>query len=287
MLMSANYALSGKLAWTPGGTGVAFGRMLQDGIVTQYLREHCGQEKLKLCPYRNELPATADRFLWGNSMFNKLGRFDGLNDEMGYIVTRSLADYPAWQAEAAIAATARQLVDVATGEGISDGWLGHTYGIMQRYIPSQIKPMRAAHQQLAHINFSAVNRVHVPVALISMLLVAIMFAVALLRRRFDDLALLAATVSFALLGNALICGVISGPHDRYGARMAWIATLTVLLAAARYLNDDAETEEALFASQQKIGDACLVDLVADRAHVVAVGDVEHLRSRNEAAKRRS
>ena len=37
MLLSANFALSGQLAWTPGGYGVAFGRMLQDGIVKQYL----------------------------------------------------------------------------------------------------------------------------------------------------------------------------------------------------------------------------------------------------------
>ena len=101
MLLAANFALSGQLAWTPGGSGVAFGRMLQDGIVTRYLRDHCPQAKLKLCPYRNELPATADEFLWGNSMFNELGRFQGMNDEMGFIVTHSLAEYPLWQAEAA------------------------------------------------------------------------------------------------------------------------------------------------------------------------------------------
>ena len=35
MLLAANYALSGQLAWTPGGVGVAFGRMLQDGIVAK------------------------------------------------------------------------------------------------------------------------------------------------------------------------------------------------------------------------------------------------------------
>jgi hypothetical protein len=32
--------------------------------------------------------------------------------------------------------------------------------------------------------------------------------------------------------------VISGPHDRYGARMAWIATFTVLIAALRQFADD-------------------------------------------------
>src|ERR1700751_1448812 len=84
MLLAANYGLSGQLAWTPGGGGVAFGRMLQDGIVAKYLNEHCGKEQLKLCPYRNELPATADDFLWGSSMFNTLGRFQGMDDEMGH-----------------------------------------------------------------------------------------------------------------------------------------------------------------------------------------------------------
>jgi hypothetical protein len=241
MLLAANAALSGQFAWTPGGVGVAFGRMLQDGIVAKYLNDHCGHEKLKLCPYRNALPATADDFLWGNSMFNTLGRFQGLGDEMEHIAIRSVADYPAWQAEAALVATTEQLVHVATGEG-TNGWLPHTYGIIAQYIPSQIKAMRAAHQQHWDINFAAVNRLHVPVALGSILMVFAIFARALWRRKFDDLALLAATVSFALLGNAIICGVISGPHDRYGARLVWIATLTVLLAAAQSFGDDDEPE---------------------------------------------
>ena len=54
------------------------------------------------------------------------------------------------------------------------------------------------------------------------------------RRPLDDITLLAGTVSFALLGNAFICAVISGPHDRYGARMAWLATMVVLIAAIRH-----------------------------------------------------
>jgi hypothetical protein len=242
MLLAANFALSGQLAWTPGGYGVAFGRMLQDGIVARYLGDHCPQAQLKLCPYRDELPATADAFLWGNSMFNTLGRFKGMNDEMGFIALHSLAEYPLWQAEAAIAATAQQLVHVATGEG-SSGWIPHTYGIIERYIPSQIKPMRAARQQHWDINFAAVNWIHVPVALLSMLAVFGIFASAIWRRRIDDLTLLAATVSFALLGNAFICGVISGPHDRYGARMIWVATFTVLIAALRHFADDDEADD--------------------------------------------
>jgi hypothetical protein len=244
MLLAANFALSGQLAWTPGGYGVAFGRMLQDGIVTQYLRDHCPQAKLKLCPYRNELPATADEFLWGNSMFDTLGRFKGMNGEMGFIVTHSLAEYPLWQAEAAIVATAQQLVHVGTGEG-TNGWILHTYGIIERYLPAQLAPMRAAHQQHWDINFAAINWIHIPVALASMLLIVAIFGHAIWRRRLDDLTLLASTVAFALLGNAFICGVISGPHDRYGARMVWIATFALLIAAVRHLADDDERDSSL------------------------------------------
>jgi hypothetical protein len=245
MLLAANFALSGKLAWTPGGYGVAFGRMLQDGIVARYLGDHCPEQKLKLCPYRNELPATADQFLWGNSMFNTLGRFQGMNDEMGFIVSRSLAEYPLWQASAAIVATAQQLVSVATGEG-TNGWIPHTYGIVERYIPAQLAPMRAARQQHWDIDFTVINRIHVPVALLSMLLVAAILAAAIWRRRLDDLTLLAATVLCALLGNAFVCGVISGPHDRYGARLAWLATSVLLIAAVRHFaRDDAPPDSSL------------------------------------------
>ncbi len=192
MLLSANFALSGQLAWDP--------RRLW-----RRLRAHD---------------------------FNTLGRFNGLNDEMGFIVLHSLAEYPAWQAKAALAATAQQLVLAATGEG-TNGWIPHTYGIIERYIPAQIEPMRAAQQQRWQLDFTAINRLHVPVALVSMLLAAIVFTRGLRRRRCCDLTLLAGTVTFALVGNAFICAVISGPHDRYGARMAWIATFVVLIAAAR------------------------------------------------------
>ena len=232
MLLSANFALSGQLAWTPGGYGVAFGRMMQDGIVTRYLNDHCPTMKLKLCPYRNQLPATADEFLWGKSMFNTLGRFKGLNDEMGFIALHSITEYPAWQAEAALAATAQQLLHVASGEGTTN-WLGHTYGIIERYLPAQLATMRAARQQHSDINFNIINWVHVPVALGSMLLLVAVIGRAFWRRQLNDVTLLAATVSTALLGNALICGVISGPHDRYGARMVWIATFVMLIAAER------------------------------------------------------
>jgi hypothetical protein len=246
MLLATNFAFSGQLAWTPGGYGVAFGRMMQDGIVARYLHDHCPEQELKLCPYRDQLPPTADDFLWGHSMFDQLGRFKGMDDEMGFIVQHSLAEYPARQAEAAIVATAQQLVDVATGEGTLK-WLPHTRGIIERYIPAQTRAMRASRQQRRGIDFTPVNWIDVPVALGSMLLTLAILASSAWRRKLDEVTLLATTVVLALLGNAVVCGVISGPHDRYGARLVWIATLTVLIAAIRHFTAEDELGDDSFA----------------------------------------
>jgi hypothetical protein len=234
MLVSANYALSGQVAWTPGGYSIAFARMLQDGIVTRYLNDHCATEHFKLCPYRNNLPETADDFLWSReTVFNKLGRFKGMSDEMGYIAAHALTEYPLWQAKAALMNTAEQMLKVATGENTDHPSLMHTYGIFRDYIQSNLKLVDAARQQKNHLTFGPFNLIHVPVALISTFLVFALLIVAILRRRADDVTLLMATACLTLLGNAFVCGVISGPHDRYGSRLVWITTLAVMIAAMK------------------------------------------------------
>jgi hypothetical protein len=231
MLVSANYALSGQVAWTPGGYAIAFARMLQDGIVTRYLNDHCATQHFKLCPYRNELPETADDFLWSReTVFNKLGRFRGMNDEMGYIAVHALTEYPLWQAEEALLATGEQMLEVATGENTDHPTLMHTYGIFREHLQKQLKVVDAARQQKSFLTFGPVNLIHVPVALISTALVFAMLITGAVRRRTDDVTLLMATVCLALLGNAAICGIISGAHDRYGSRLVWIATFAVMIA---------------------------------------------------------
>jgi hypothetical protein len=231
MLLGANFALSGRLAWTPGGYGIVFARMMQDGIVARYLDDHCPDARLRLCPYRHKLPRTADEFLWSQGPFNELGRFAGLGDEMRTIVLESLAEYPGAQIETAIAASARQLVKVESGEGVLNS-IWHTYGIIERYMPAVVPAMRAARQQHGEVSFRALNEVQVPVALISMLLLPVVLLIG--RGDYGDLRLLAATIAVALLANAVICGALSNPHNRYGARLAWVATFAVALVPMRY-----------------------------------------------------
>jgi len=234
LLVATNFAFSGQLVWTPGGFGIAFGRMLQDGIVRRYLNDHCPNPGLRLCPYRNKLPATADEFLWNGGIFSELGRFDGLGEEMRFIVLHSLQEYPVQQIETAIAASASQLGQVATGYGMHNR-MWHTYGIIEQFVSAEVPAMQHARQQRGEVNFDVINRIHVPVALASMLFVLALLVRERLSGRFDALGRLAATVTVAILANAFACGALSGPHDRYGARIVWIATLTAAIAILRMI----------------------------------------------------
>jgi hypothetical protein len=227
LLVTMNYVVSGRVAWTPGGIALMFGRMLNEGIAQRYLTEHCPDPRFKLCDHISELPNDADEFFWGESVFERLGRFKGMNVEMATIVLDSFRAYPWLQLKGAVAATARQLVMVNTGYGVNtDVW--HTYGMIELHAPQMMDAMSAAHQQHRDLNFTAMNRVHVPAAYLAMLLLVGM--IALRHERIHHLKRLACAVALALLANAFVCGALSNPHDRYGARMSWLAVLVILLA---------------------------------------------------------
>lgn len=231
LVFATNYAVSGRLAWTPGGASIAFGRMLQDGIVQRYLDDHCPDRTLRLCAHKAELPRDADVWFWGNDLFNKLGRFAGLGEEMGKIVFRSLVEYPRLQAEAATEAFAKQLVAVHSGEGVHNG-VWHTYVIIERYTPWVMPAMRAARQQRNAIEFAPINAVHYPLALLSLIMLPLLLTMR--GPEWRQVRELAGLVTIAVLANAAVCGVLSNPHDRYGARIVWLAGFAVAVAALRY-----------------------------------------------------
>jgi hypothetical protein len=155
---------------------------------------------------------------------------------MEKIAVASVIAYPGLQAEMALIATGKQLIDVHSGEGVVTS-IWHTYAIIERYTPQLAPAMHAARQQQGEVSFTALNRLHYPVALLS---IALLPFIVLSGRRQSigrETAELAAAVTLALLANAFVCGALSNPHDRYGARMVWLAVFAVILASVRLAQD--------------------------------------------------
>ncbi|MGE0566150.1 MAG: hypothetical protein AB7O50_16740, partial [Pseudolabrys sp.] len=230
-----NVVVAGQLAWTPGGFALSFGRMLQDGIVNKYLDEHCPDPRFTLCAYKDQLPRDADEWFWGSDLFDRLGRFRGLGPEMKTIAVEAIKAYPLLQMQTALTAAGRQLINARTGEGVrNDIW--HTYAIIEKYMPSAVPALNAARQQHGDISFTAINRLHWPVGLIAMILLpAIVFG--LRSAAYRETREFAAVIALAILGNAVVCGVLSNPHDRYGARMVWLAVFAVIVAGLQIVKE--------------------------------------------------
>ena len=234
MVLVADILVTGQPAWTPGGPALSFGRMLQDGIVTRYLDDHCAGETLALCPYRAELKRDADDFFWGGGVFNRLGRFGGLNDEMRHIAFAAALDYPGPQLKSLLSESAKQLTMVDTGAGVVN-WIWNTYAMIERDVPAAVPAMKAARQQRTGLSFTAINRLQVPVAWLCMALLPLLALYARRRKGFADIAELNATVALAVLANAAVFGVFATAHNRYGARLVWLAALAALLTLARLI----------------------------------------------------
>lgn len=219
----SNLAIAGQFALTPGGSTFLFARLLQDGIVARYLDEHCPDPTIGLCAHRGELPTSADDWLWGNSPLGALGGWEKFEPQGRRIIFKTIVSYPFMHLRTAARAAAEQLVTLATGEGLGskDNW--HARRALQQYAPGTMTALAASRQEHDAFDFSMVNFIHVPVALAATAMLPVF--VVLYRRRNPQLSLLAATVLFAIVTNAAICGIFSNPNARYQSRIAPLAAL--------------------------------------------------------------
>jgi hypothetical protein len=150
---------------------------------------------------------------------------------MGKIALDSLREYPAMQAQAAAVAFARQLINVRSGEGVNnDIW--HTYAIIKRHTPWAVPQMQAARQQTGPLGFAAINALHYPLGLLVLIMLPLLLSMR--GESWSKIRQLAGMMLVATLANAAFCGILSNPHDRYGARIVWLISLTIVIAALQF-----------------------------------------------------
>lgn len=232
VIVGANYELTGKYFINKAGSVFVFASFLQDGIAQRLLDDTCPGSHYALCPYRAHLPQTAEQYLWlPYSPFNKLGRFEGTAAQSQKMVDDMILHYPGPVIGGTIRDTAQQLVMFRTGDQIEpQEWA--IAASFRKFVPGQMNAYMNARQQRGKIRFVIVNAVHVSVGALAQLAMLAGLIVTLRRERWGA-AVFLGFVTMALLGNALICGALSNPHDRYGARIVWLASFAVAIAAAR------------------------------------------------------
>jgi hypothetical protein len=230
LIMGANYALTKRVFLTRAGPVFMTARMIEDGVAKRVLDDTCPGSHFVLCHFKDNLPATADDYLWEpNSPFNKLGRFRGSAKESQALMLEGFKRYPLIALSAMFKNGARQFFMFRTGDGVApQEWVLNTE--FRNFLPRQMKSYSTARQQRETFSFVLLNVVHVGLAAFAMLGLAFFAWRTARQGNWKDMTL-PAFILLALAANALVCGAVSGPHDRYQGRLVWIAVLALAVTA--------------------------------------------------------
>ncbi|HWY60841.1 MAG TPA: hypothetical protein VNW15_02975 [Rhizomicrobium sp.] len=232
LILASNFVLARSVFISRSGPVFVFARLMQDGIIQRLLNDTCPASGYDLCPYRSRLPYNANAWLWGeNSLFHREGGFAQSQVQDDRMIADSLARYPLMHLKAALYDSVLQFFTFRTGDGIESQERILRPELLHD-IPGQFAAFRNARQQRQKIRFEPLNMIHVTVGMLSLLGLLLLLHQAVFRGRWNDTAL-PGLVLAGLIGNAIICGTFSNPHDRYQSRIIWLPALVLLLTRSR------------------------------------------------------
>ncbi|MBL6936333.1 MAG: hypothetical protein ISS15_13235 [Alphaproteobacteria bacterium] len=230
-VLLANYLFTKHVFFSRSGAIFLEARLMEDGLIKPVLDTDCATRPYAVCRYKDRLPRRADTWLWmaDRSPFRHLGGFARRGPEAAILVGESLKRYPLTNLIVALQDGALQFFWFQTGDGIvPQEWvLNREFKIA---IPQQVSAYDRAYQQEGEIWFLPFNLVHVPVALLTLAALYLILR-RVWRGRDWRGGVLPAFVLLALIGNAMICGALSGPHGRYQSRIMWLPVFAVALVA--------------------------------------------------------
>lgn len=203
-------------------------RLIDDGPGLRLIREKCDTKNFYICEFRGRRLQGSDDILWSTDPFK--GVFNTLDaagkrrlaNEQGRFVLEVAKSYPFEVLQSTASAVGRQL-------GLMQ--LSEFRDIDRDRARVATAPLSAQAQLYDAGSLAPIvdnyGKLSVLVAVIALLAMPLLIQFRLLKWQ------IAVTVVAGVLFNAIICGGLSTPHDRYGARVLWVIPLIAAVALGR------------------------------------------------------
>jgi hypothetical protein len=239
-LLATNAIGHGRIALSPYGSVFLLARLQEDGPAAAVLKARCPDAGWYLCAFTDRLPMPANDFLWApDSPVNRdatgAPRFLGgmkLAPEAGQIVAETLRADPLGVARAMAGNMLAQLGSFGIGDTLDNAHFAVAVRprIEQGFSAHELAAFDQARQTHGALKdaLTPFNPFHLLVVILALPLLVW----AAWRGQGLSLAF-ALFLLAAVLGNALICGGLSAPHPRYGARIIWLLPVALLLCWPR------------------------------------------------------
>jgi hypothetical protein len=230
-MLTVNWLDSREIGLARNSSVFLLAKWIDDGPALSYLESACPAAGYALCAYVKELHGlTHDDLKWqADSPFQKIGTFDQLEPEARRIVWSTLRTHTPEILQRAILDAGRQLFQFATGDGLSP--------YFAQMVADRVYPFFGPEVANSLLN-SKQGQGRLPVGDFSQLhLVAVILAVVfgawtvVARRQWlpGKLVTLYAFVIAGVVWNATVTGGLSGPYDRYLARVIWLLCFAALI----------------------------------------------------------
>ena len=243
-MLAVNWLKSSELRFARNSNVFLLAKLLDEGSAVAHLAKACPAKPYRLCAYLAELKGmTHDELKWSwDSPFWKFGSFDALEPEAAEIVAATIRDHPGDVVLHALGGAAVQLLKFSTGEGLTPQTIDLVAPeIGTVFAPGVERSLRASRQATGTLPIAQFNLLHLVTSVLSLIVIA--FALALRRRQLPErLAAFLVFVIAALLCNAVITGGLSGPYDRYLARIIFLASFAAGIVMLHFFRSSRASE---------------------------------------------
>ncbi|WP_235924572.1 hypothetical protein [Roseomonas harenae] len=257
LLLATNLAGHGRLSLSPYGSTFLLARMVANGPAIRTIEARCPEAGWALCAFEGRLAPygpegctlrqcprellPSDIFLWEPSSpvnRDEAGRprdFGGraLSGEAREIVAETVAREPFAVARDAVRDMLAQLAANRVGDTLERRHIGEgVLGQIRAFGPEEAARLQAGAQWRGVLPglVAPVLWVQGPVLLLGAATLALLGWFGRRERMVVGFAL---GIGIAILANAFATGALSGPHDRYGARVAWLVLAGAMALAMR------------------------------------------------------
>jgi hypothetical protein len=230
-LLAVNAAAHRIISISPFGSVFLATRLIFDGSGRAYLERNCPAIGYRICGALDRIGTEHNLFLWtlDGPLYADLGGPKAWTPEARAIIRGVIADDPLGVVAGTVRNTLHQLVTTASGDGL-EAWpsLPGPEPVIARFFPGEHAAYRASRQQQGEARPFAHRLTPLHVGAFCLGLVGLL--VLAFRRGWSlpELALAALLVA-AMIGNAAITGGLSGPADRYQARLLWLSLFVALV----------------------------------------------------------
>jgi len=232
---ASNLVINDEFTFSKQGHVFFMGKMVESGMLKQFLDEHCTSNDYQLCYYKDSLPTYAADFIWQEGKaFHKTGGWHASKPEYTKIIrlTFTQPKYLKMHISESITGTFKQVGLTYVGDLLYPFTEEtHPYNLIQKWLPNSIPFLMKAKQQNNQLSFKLFSAIYAWTLFICFL-GALILLFSSVDKRYK---MLVGMAMIFILSNAFVTATFANVIGRLNARVVWVLPFLVMVLGYRWL----------------------------------------------------